>query len=155
MLQRINLVLMIVVLIVVGLVSLQMYITQKTLTADLAQMRKEANSSGVVYLAGDVLRPGVFSLPKDGLRLSRFFAAAGELTGLPVLVEVKRTEDGKDVVVVQKTISSSDELGDHDIELQPDDLITVTAPEQTRTSPRAPWRTAGAPIANSPNDAMS
>lgn len=138
MLQRINLALMIVVLIVVGLVSVQMFTTQsyntlalQAITADLAQMKFDVGNKDnkpSVFIEGDVGRPGPYALPIGGrLTLSRFFKAAGGLTSSSSHVKVFRNVNGRQAVVVDRTIDMPDDLGEDDIDLEPDDVILVTA----------------------------
>lgn len=96
MLQRVNLVLMIVVMLVVVAVGAQVYVTQRyntlalqAITADLAKMKfesqKPANGamhSGLVRVDGDFERPGDFNLPPGApLTLDRLVTSAGGIKG--------------------------------------------------------------------------
>jgi len=100
MLQRINFVMMIVVLLAVVAVGVQVMITQRyntlalqAITSDLAKMkfddaaRSQSTSGngispGTVVIDGDIQRSGVYQLPAIGrLTLKRLIAAAGGVNG--------------------------------------------------------------------------
>lgn len=88
MLQRINFVLMIIVLLVVAGVGVQVAITQRyntlalqAITNDLANMKFSSipgASMGTAYISGDIKRPGAYSLPAAGkLTLTQLIMASG------------------------------------------------------------------------------
>jgi len=110
MLQRINLVLMIVVLSVVVIFGVQVINSQRStsqalggITARLEQMQavalpqpmaERAKQGGNILVEGAVSRPGVYNLPKHGrLSMSRLITAAG---GAPQagVVRLHRFQDG-------------------------------------------------------------
>ena len=150
MLQRINAVLMVIVLLAVIGVSLQMYFTQRKnsmvltgITSQLAAMKSETegNSAGtaqpasashevyspsVVYVSGCIRRPGVYALPAASrLRLVRLLTAAGDLTTSSARVMVMRSIDGKPIRVFDQTVSDSSEIIDGDLKLERDDVVYV------------------------------
>lgn len=162
MLQRINAVLMVIVLLAVIGVSVQMYLTQRynslalaDITRQLSTMRQqpapgtatpgedepaptasEAYTSPVVYVSGSVQRPGVYGLPGSGsLTLTRLLAAAGDLTTSPARVQVMRSLDGEPTAVFRQTVSDLSEIAADDLKLRRDDLILVH--EEPKVGPGA------------------
>ncbi len=138
MLQRINLVVMIVVLLVVAFVSVQMFVTQKhntlalqTIVDDLANMKNPptGKSRGFVYLEGDVIRPGIYAVRADGrLMLSQLMLGAG-LDALPVDVSVIRKVDGIEKVVWFGSFATIGDLG-RGVSLAPEDRVTIKKSDQ-------------------------
>ena len=170
MLQRINAVLMVIVLLAVIGVSVQMYLTQRynslalaDITRQLSTMRQqpapgmatpgenepartasEAYTSAVVYVSGSIPRPGVYGLPGSGsLTLTRLLAAAGDLTTSPVRVQVMRTVDGKPIRVFDQTVSDLSEIIEGDLKLHRDDVIFVD--EERAPSPSGMIREPASP----------
>src|SRR5688572_20793983 len=150
MLQRVNLVLMIVVMLVVIAVGAQVYITQRyntlalqAITADLARMKFDAEAATranpaprVVYIDGDLPRPGVYALPTAGkLTLSRVLTAAGAAeTGEVVSVLVNGSDpDGRSIVRYIDEHYSLTRDPNSDLVLSPNDRIVVTAVDSNTT----------------------
>ena len=137
MLQRINLVLMIVVLLAVAFVSVQMYVTQKhntlalqAIVADIAGMKvpNTATSPGLIYLDGDVQRPGVYALPRIGqLSLARLVATAGGSDTAAFHLRVIRTVDDMPKKVFDRLVDDLGDLAENDINLESNDLVLVSA----------------------------
>lgn len=113
MLQRINLVVMLMVLVVVMLVGVQVFLTQRhntlalqAITAELTdlkfqaqteeRLRQAATSPGMVYIDGDIARKGAFALPAGpALTLRRLIASAGGVADNDdANVIITRTHDG-------------------------------------------------------------
>ncbi len=136
MLQRINFILTIVVLLAVTFVSVEMYFTQKHNTvvlqaigADLADMKTVAGSPprapGVVYIVGDIRRPGVYAVRPDGrLMLSQLMFSAG-LDALPVDVNVRRKIDGEETIIWSGSFATIQDLG-RGLAVAAEDLVTIT-----------------------------
>jgi hypothetical protein len=170
MLQRINAVLMVIVLLAVIGVSVQMYLTQRynslalaDITRQLSTMRQqsapgmatpgenepartasEAYTSAVVYVSGSIPRAGVYGLPGSGsLTLTRLLAAAGDLSTSPVRVQVMRTVDGKPIRVFDQTVSDLSEIIEGDLKLHRDDVIFVD--EERAPSPSGMIREPASP----------
>ncbi|MEE8154007.1 MAG: permease prefix domain 1-containing protein [Phycisphaerales bacterium] len=143
MLQRINLVLMIVVLLAVAFVSVQMYVTQKhntlalqSIVTDISDMKVPAapKSRGFVYLDGDVERPGVYSLPPIGrLTLSRLFVTAGLSNPAAVHLRVIRTVGNTPEKVFDRLVDDMGDLAENDLILGPNDLVIVAATKDVKT----------------------
>ena len=138
MLQRINLVLMLVVLLVVAFIGVQMYVTQKhntlalqTIVDDLANMKNPptGKSPGFVYIEGDVSRPGIYAVRADGrLMLSQLMLWSG-LDALPVDVSVIRKIDGIEKVVWSGSFATIADLG-RGVSLAPEDHVTITKSDE-------------------------
>lgn len=143
MLQRLNFVLMLVVLLAVAFVSVQMYLTQRhntlalqTIVTDIADMKVPAapKSRGFVYLDGDVERPGVYSLPPIGrLTLSRLFVAAGLSNPAAVHLCVIRTVGNTPEKVFDRLVDDMGDLAENDLILGPNDLVIVAATKDVKT----------------------
>lgn len=153
MLQRVNLALMIVVMLVVVGVGAQVYITQRyntlalqAITSDLAKMKFDAAAAGhaensrssagggIVFLKGGVARNGIYSLPPEGtLTIDRAINAAGGLQGDAdgARVQIKR-RDGDGWRSFNYKLQDA---GVGDFVLQNDDEITVTLAIDPRQSP--------------------
>lgn len=150
MLQRMNAVLMMIVLLAVIGVSVQMYFTQRdnslalaNIATELASMKVETidaragmiqtasspdrnDGASVVYVDGCIRRPGVYALPAAGqLRLVQLLTAAGDLTASSARVMVMRSIDGKPIRVFDQTVSDSSEIIDGDLKLERDDVVFV------------------------------
>ncbi len=159
MLQRVNLALMIVVMLVVVGVGAQVYITQRyntlalqAITSDLAKMKFDAAAAGhaensrssagggIVFLKGGVARNGIYSLPPEGtLTIDRAINAAGGLQGdaAGARVQIKR-RDGDGWRSFNYKLQDA---GVGDFVLQNDDEITVTLaidPRQFRAETALP-----------------
>ncbi len=138
MVQRINLVLMLVVLLVVAFISVQMYVTQKhntlalqTIVDDLANMKNPptGKSPGFVYIEGDVSRPGIYAVRADGrLMLSQLMLWSG-LDALPVDVSLIRKIDGIEKVVWSGSFATIADLG-RGVSLAPEDHVTITKSDE-------------------------
>lgn len=144
MLQRINLVLMIVVLLAVAFVSVQMYVTQKhntlalqTIVADISdrQVRTRGTSSGFIYVNGDVPRPGIYSLPPIGrLTLARLLATAGGSDTSAIHLRVIRTVDNAPKTVFDRLVGDLGDLAEDDFNLRSDGFVTVSAAKDVQTN---------------------
>lgn len=138
MLQRLNFLLMLVVLLAVAFVSVQMYVTQKhntlarrTIVDDLANMKipPTGKSPGFVYIEGDLTRPGIYAVRADGrLMLSQLMLWAG-LDALPVDVSVIRKVDGIEKVVWFGSFATIGDLG-NPVSLAPEDRVTIKKSDQ-------------------------
>ena len=120
MLQRVNFVLMIVVLLVVAFVSVQMYVTQKhntlalqAIIADLADMKvaaARASRDGKVTILGAVSRPGIYPIPKTGdYTLADVLVDAGP-SDRAFKVKLFRRVNGERTLFAQETISMLHEM---------------------------------------------
>ena len=120
MLQRINLVLMIVVLLGVAFVSVQMYVTQKhntlalqAIVTDLADMKMtaaQADRDGKVTIVGAVSRPGIYPIPKTGdYTLADVLVDAGP-KDRAFKVQLLRQENGEHTLFAEETISMLHEM---------------------------------------------
>jgi hypothetical protein len=144
MLQRINLVLMIVVLLAVAFVSVQIYVTQKyntlalqAIVADLADMKvpNTATSPGFIYLDGDVQRPGVYGFPQIGrLTLSRLVVSAGGSDTPAFHLRVIRTVDQTPEKVFDRLVDDLGDLAEDDFNLESNDLVVVAATKDVQTN---------------------
>ncbi len=115
MLQRVNFVLLMIILLAVGYVSVRTYATQ----------RQNIIASGHVYLDGDIRRPGVYAVRPDGrLMLSQLMLSAG-LDALPVDVNVMRQVGGEEKVVWTGSFTTIRDLG-RGIALAAEDRVTIT-----------------------------
>ena len=84
--------------------------------------------SGVVYIGGEVLRPGVFQLPPDGeLTLSRLVTAAGGFGALaiPERVDLVRRVGENRQAAMRVNLRAIRNMSEPDILLKPDDHILV------------------------------
>jgi hypothetical protein len=91
MLQRVSFVMMVIVMLMVIGVGVQMWMTQRataealrTITSEITHMRTQGQAApsvaqgGMVYLDGDVARPGAYAIPLVGpLTVRRLLATAG------------------------------------------------------------------------------
>ena len=120
MLQRINLVLMIVVLLAVAFVSVQMYVAQKhntlalqTIVTDIADMKvaaAQANRAGSVTIVGAVSRPSRYPIPKTGdYTLADVLVDAGP-SDRAFKVKLFRRVNGERTLFAQETISMLHEM---------------------------------------------
>ncbi len=83
---------------------------------------------GLVYLTGDILRPGVFNLPSTGrLTLTRAIAGAGGLNalGIPERVDIIRMIGKNRQATIRVNLRAIMEMTEPDIYLKPDDMINV------------------------------
>lgn len=83
---------------------------------------------GVVYIGGEVLRPGVFQLPTAGeLTLSRAVTAAGELgaIAIPDKVDLTRRIGTNREATIRVNLAAIRRRTEPDIVLKPDDHIIV------------------------------
>jgi len=137
MLQKINLVLMIVVLLVVIGVSVQMYITQRSNTlaiqamsaqlAEQAMERKAAErGTGVVFVDGIIRRPGVYDIPADGLTMSRLLVVAGRLSQHANATVHRRIDDKTEQTYTVEVLADGTVNGE-DLDLQGGDLVIFSA----------------------------
>ncbi|MDA0803620.1 MAG: polysaccharide biosynthesis/export family protein [Planctomycetota bacterium] len=83
---------------------------------------------GVVYIGGEVLRPGVFQLPQSGeFTLSRAITAAGELgaIAIPEKVDLTRRIEGGREATIRVNLAAIRRRTEPDIVLKPDDHLIV------------------------------
>lgn len=120
MLQRINLVLMIVVLLAVAFVSVQMYVTQEhnrlalqTIVTDIADMKvaaAQASRDGKVTILGAVSRPGIYPIPRTGdYTLANLLVDAGP-QDRAFKVQLLRRGNGEHTTFAEETISMLHEM---------------------------------------------
>jgi SLBB domain-containing protein len=147
MLQRINFMLMLVVLAAVAFLGVQSFVTQRHNAAALRDITQRlalaspgtavptsslpatSEKNGILYVAGAVKRPGMYALPPSGrLTLTRLIAAAGGLDELHSLatVRVVRTADGETWTVFEQTIADEADIATRDFRLQADDRVIVS-----------------------------
>lgn len=141
MLQRVNFIMMIVVLLMVVAVGVQVLITQRyntlalqAITAEITNMKYDAlaaerhrssRGDGMVYIGGDVVRTGTYELPQVGtLTLRRAITAAG---GVPDNRDASATVTaiGPDGTSALKFKVDSIKTDDSDYVLSPDDHVQV------------------------------
>lgn len=89
----------------------------------------EGPESGVIYIDGEIARPGVYNLPGSprGLTLSRLIAAAGGLGPLavPERVDLVRMVGGDREAAIRINLAAIRQKTEPDIRLKPDDHIIV------------------------------
>lgn len=83
--------------------------------------------TGVYYMAGHVLRPGVYSLTGNEITLTQALAAAGGLDQLawPTRCEVRRRIDGDREEITQWDLSRIVDGQDPDLFIKKDDVVNV------------------------------
>lgn len=137
MLQRINLVLLVLVTVGLGVTAWQSWASQSR-TADAVEglskqvaalntsKRGEAGNTQSVTITGDIRRGGVYAIPTEGLTLRRLLAAAGWDGKMNVDVSLQRLDpSGKNTTTRIEWAKISDEKG-QDEQLKPGDLLFVT-----------------------------
>lgn len=83
---------------------------------------------GVVYIDGEISRPGVFQLPSSGrLTLSRLVAAAGGLTqiAIPERVDLVRRLPGHREAAIRVNLAAIRNMSEPDIVLKRDDHVVI------------------------------
>lgn len=108
-----------------------------TIDGDLADMKVPAagRSRGLIYLDGDVQRPGVYSLPRAGrLTLSRLVVSAGRSDTAAFHLRVIRTVDRKPDKVFDRLVDDLGNLAEDDFDLEPNDLVVVSATKDVQTN---------------------
>jgi protein involved in polysaccharide export with SLBB domain len=138
MLQRINLGLLVVMVVAVVVVALRMSVAQQRSLAAIEKVSARLEEvgqvvarrapapaeteTGLVYISGEVARPGPYQLPISGLTLRRALDSAGGYGGRgPIAVYHKY--DGHEGVT---TISAEEfSEGTHDFDLSPNDRIVA------------------------------
>lgn len=87
----------------------------------------DPGSTGVFYMAGHVVRPGVYSLNGNEITLSQALAAAGGLDQLawPSRCEIRRRIDGDREEITQWDLSRIVDGQDPDLFIKKDDVINV------------------------------
>lgn len=151
MLQRVNFIMMLVVLVMVAIVGWQVLRTQsKTaavlqgISSDLTRMKYEASTTppagntGVVYLDGDVARPGQYKVPDVGvLTLDRMITAAGGIKdGADAEISVDGEDDqGKQVHRFTIRRWSPREASNVQYSVKAGDRVTIKALPPASTSP--------------------
>lgn len=148
MLQRINFILMLVLVAAVAFLSVQLFVTQRQNAAVLREMAQRLalagpgaaapagspspaipGTGGLLYVTGAVKRPGMYSQPPSGrLTLSRIIASAGGLDDLrsTATVRVVRAVEGQDQAVFEQVIADEADLAISDFQLQADDQVIVS-----------------------------
>lgn len=88
----------------------------------------EGPAVGVVYIDGEVTRPGVYNLPTSGkLTLSRLIAAAGGLSQLaiPERVDLTRVVDDNREATIRLNLAAIRQRTEPDLMLKSDDHIII------------------------------
>jgi len=88
----------------------------------------ETTAQGVVYIDGEILRPGVYNLPQVGrLTLSRLVAAAGgpSVLAIPERVDITRVVAPQREATVRLNLAAIRNRTEPDIYLKPDDHIIM------------------------------
>ena len=87
----------------------------------------DPGSSGVFYMTGHVLRPGVYSLNGNEITLTQALAAAGGLDQLawPSRCEIRRRIDGDREEITQWDLSRIVDGQDPDLFIKKDDVVNV------------------------------
>ncbi len=82
---------------------------------------------GVVYIDGEIARPGVYSLPASGLTLSRLVAAAGGAAPLaiPERVDLTRIVATNREATIRLNLAAIREKTEPDLYLRPDDHVII------------------------------
>jgi protein involved in polysaccharide export with SLBB domain len=94
---------------------------------DKPQWRTMKTATGEVVIFGDVKRPGFFATPKDGMSLKQLVSAAGGVEKPDGAVVHLRRHAGKDEArFIEVKADALDKDGD--IDLEPNDIVHVTAP---------------------------
>ena len=84
--------------------------------------------TGVVYVDGEIARPGVYALPTSGkLTLSRLISAAGGLgpIAIPERVDMVRVVASDREAAVRVNLSAIRNRAEPDIYMQPDDHVII------------------------------
>lgn len=84
--------------------------------------------AGVVYIDGEISRPGVYSLPNSGrLTLSRLVSAAGGLgpIAIPERVDLVRKVGDDREAAIRVNLSAIRNRSEPDIYMQPDDQVII------------------------------
>jgi polysaccharide export outer membrane protein len=85
-------------------------------------------ATGVVYIDGEILRPGVYTLPPNGrLSLSRLVAAAGGLgpLAMPQRVDLTRMVDATREATIRLDLDAIRNRAQPDVYLKPDDHLII------------------------------
>jgi polysaccharide export outer membrane protein len=87
----------------------------------------EPPPSGVVYIDGQINRPGTFNLPSSGLTLSRLVAAAGGLgqLAIPERVDLIRIVGDNREAAIRLNLGAIRQRTEPDVLLKPDDHIII------------------------------
>lgn len=136
MLNRVNFLLMIIVLLAVGGISYQMYISQnnntmaiQAISAELAEMKllaKDGRSNYKITIFGSVNAAGIYMIPPDKqLTLGDMLVKARGPSDRAVQINLYREIDGKRQTIAQETISLASEIGRLTQLLAPNDRIEV------------------------------
>ncbi len=82
---------------------------------------------GVVYIDGEIARPGVYTLPASGLTLSRLVAAAGGAAPLaiPERVDLTRIVATNREATIRLNLAAIREKTEPDLYLRPDDHVII------------------------------
>jgi protein involved in polysaccharide export with SLBB domain len=84
--------------------------------------------TGFIYVDGEIFRPGVYSMPQEGiLTLSRLVAAAGGMTGLaiPTRVDLTRKVSRYREATIRLDLAAIRQRTEPDVVLKPDDTIII------------------------------
>ena len=107
-----------------------------TIDGDIADIKvpAEGRSRGLIYLDGDVQRPGFYALPPVArLTLSRLVATAGGTTTDAYQLRVIRTVGDTPKKVFDRLVDDLGELAENDFYLGPSDLVIVEATKDEPT----------------------
>ncbi len=89
----------------------------------------EGPDSGVVYVSGEVARPGVYSMPQDGTRLtlSRLVVAAGDLgaVAIPERVDLTRMVGPNREATLRLDLAAIRRRTDPDVYIKPNDHVII------------------------------
>ncbi len=151
MLQKVNFVLMLVLTSVVVILSVQVFITQRATAVSIRAIAERlasdqqgptdqprANSSvlGVVYIDGEVDRPGVYNLPRnDRLTLQRLIAAAGGRRPEAVKATLIRdTTEGR--IETNVDLTKVPGVGDDPVLQNGDHIVVTGKPSEANAVPK-------------------
>ena len=108
-----------------------------TVDGEIADMKVPAagRSPRLIYLDGDVQRPGVYALPQVArLTLSRLVVSAGGSDTAAFHLRVIRTVDRKPDKVFDRLVDDLGDLAEDDFDLEPNDLVVVAATKDLPTN---------------------
>ncbi len=89
----------------------------------------------MIYLDGDVERPGVYALPQVGrLTLSRLVVSAGGSDTAAFHLRVIRTFDQTPEKVFDRLVDDLGDLAEDDFNLESNDLVVVSATKDVQTN---------------------
>lgn len=155
MLQRINIVLLVVVVVALGLTTWQSWAGQRKTAEAVEQLTTKLEAAGVfspgrseapraadaqapervAYVSGKAVRSGAYALPKEGLSLRKLLAACG-WDGTSVSVRIRQGE-GSQTTSYDYPLGPNSPSTDAEPTIHPGDVLEVHSPGQDRADSAA------------------